>query len=237
MTDENFDKKFHSGRNPGEFHINMQVGDKYEIVKRYISGKNVLDIGCTGGDPEAYSKDLWMHGYIKRNSNSVTGVDLNKNEVNRLNKLGYDIAYGNAENINLNKKFDIIFAGDLIEHLYNPGLFLENVKRHMGHDSRLILVTPNPHRYGRIKDSLIKGYIRNHADHTCWFDPVTLSQLLGFHDFEVETIFWTGYTKRMSKFLGHGIINLLPFKGVLAEDFIVVAKIKIKPFTEKQMGV
>jgi len=94
----------------------------------------------------------------------------------------------------------------------------------MGPESRLILVTPNPYRYGRIEDIILKGYVRNHADHTCWFDPVTLTQLLTFYNFEVEDIYWTGYTKRMINYLGFGLLNRLSFKGILALDFMIVAK-------------
>ena len=190
---EDLDKVFHSGKDTGEFRIKMQMDDKYEIIRNYISGKNVLDIGCTGGDPDAYTSERWMHGYIKKYSSYVIGLDLNEN---------------------------------LIEHLYNPGNFLENVRRHMDRNSHLILVTPNPYRYSRIKDQFIKGYVRNHVDHTCWFDPVTLSQLLDFHGFKVEVIYWTGYTERMVALLGNRIINRLCFKGVLAQDFVVVAKMK-----------
>lgn len=225
MIDEGGSREFRSGKNPGKFLIEMQIGDKYEIIKKLVKGKDVLDIGCTGGDPEAYSGDHWLHGYIKRNSNSVKGLDLNKTEVDRLNALGYDIAYGNAENFDLNKQFDVVFSGDLIEHLFNPGLFLKSARLHMGRDSHLIIVTPNPYRYNRIKDIILRGYVRNHPDHTCWFDPVTLYQLLNFHSLKVDSIYWTGYSKRVCKYLGSSLIEKLSFKGVLAEDFIIVARI------------
>lgn len=226
MIIEEIDKVFHCGKRPGKFHFKMHVGDKYAIIRKFVSGKNILDIGCTGGDPDAYSNELWVHGYIKRHAKSAKGLDLNKNEVERLNGLGYDIIVGNAENFNLNETFDVVFSGDLIEHLSNPGLFLKSARLHMGQESRLILVTPNPYRYGRIIDILLRGYVRNHADHACWFDPVTLSQLLDFHDLRVETIYWTGYTKRFIKYLGTSVIDKLSFKGILAQDFIIVAKMK-----------
>jgi len=45
---------------------------------------------------------------------------------------------------NLNKKFDVIIAGELIEHLENTGIFLENVKRHLKKEGVFFLTTPNP---------------------------------------------------------------------------------------------
>jgi len=226
MNIENVDRMFHSGKNPGKFLYEIHVGDKHEIIKKFVSGKDILDVGCTGGDPGAYSNERWVHGYIKRYAKSVKGLDLNKIEVERLNGLGYDIVYGNAENFNLKRIFDIIFSGDLIEHLYNPGFFLKSSQLHMGQESRLILATPNPYRYERIYDMISRGCVRNHADHTCWFDPVTLSQLLDFHQFKVENIYWTGYTKGIKKYLSASVIDKLSFKGILALDFIIVAKIK-----------
>ncbi|OPY49974.1 MAG: hypothetical protein A4E48_02100 [Methanosaeta sp. PtaU1.Bin060] len=125
MVIEGKNRLFHSGKRPGKFLFKIHAGEKYQLVRKFISGKSVLDVGCTGGDPEAYSSELWVHGFIKRHAKPVKGLDLNKAEVERLNGLGYDeIAYGNAEDFGLHRTSDVIFSGDLIEHLYNPGRFL-----------------------------------------------------------------------------------------------------------------
>jgi 2-polyprenyl-3-methyl-5-hydroxy-6-metoxy-1,4-benzoquinol methylase len=50
-------------------------------------------------------------------SKKVVGVDIQKEDVERLRKLGYEVVWGDVTTINLGKKFDVIVAGELIEHL------------------------------------------------------------------------------------------------------------------------
>jgi len=48
------------------------------------------------------------------------------------------------ENVAIEQKFDIIVCGELIEHIENPGLMLDGIKRFMNDDRILIITTPNP---------------------------------------------------------------------------------------------
>lgn len=46
------------------------------------------------------------------------------------------------EEFNLNETFDMVICADVIEHLTNPIMLLENAKRHMSEDSILVLSSP-----------------------------------------------------------------------------------------------
>ncbi|MCV4607588.1 hypothetical protein OFB74_32295, partial [Escherichia coli] len=46
-------------------------------------------------------------------------------------------------NVPLERTFDVIVAGEIIEHLNNPGLFLSGVRRFMHRDSKLVTTTIN----------------------------------------------------------------------------------------------
>ena len=45
--------------------------------------------------------------------------------------------------IRLGRKFDVIVTGEILEHLPNQGLFLENAERHLKKKGVQILTTPN----------------------------------------------------------------------------------------------
>ena len=113
--------------------MKIQKADMYKIIKKHVTGQNVLDIGCVGsvqGKTYFEKKKNWLHGFICQYAKNCVGVDIEE-EVKKLNEAGYTSVAGNAETIDVGRKFDVIIASNLIEHLYNPGLFLDNVKRHL----------------------------------------------------------------------------------------------------------
>ena len=162
---------------------------KIDLFKNYIHGKDVLDLGCIQHSWKEYKSPTWLHRQLKKYSKSVTGVDYLKKDVKILNKKSYNIIYGNVENFDLKRKFDVLIAGDLIEHLSNFGNFLECCKKHMKKDSHLLITTPNAFS---IDTMLIRplyillGKYGVNSEHTCWFDYITLSQLAKRHGFIVE---------------------------------------------------
>jgi SAM-dependent methyltransferase len=108
----------------------------------------------------------------------TVGVDIDAEGVEVLREMGYSVQCADVQTMNLQKLFDIIIAGELIEHLENPGQFLRNMARHLSKNGVLFLTTPNPF-YAK-QTWKIWRYLRPrvHQGHTCWFDPVTLSHLL-----------------------------------------------------------
>jgi predicted SAM-dependent methyltransferase len=90
----------------------------------------------------------------------------------------------------LNQSYDVIVAGEIIEHLENPGLFLRNMRRHLKPQGKLILSTPNPFYQGQTWKIWRYGRPQNHEEHTHWQDPQTLSQLLARTGFAVVDGYW-----------------------------------------------
>jgi 2-polyprenyl-3-methyl-5-hydroxy-6-metoxy-1,4-benzoquinol methylase len=199
-------------------------GNRNSIIERYIKGKNVLDIGCVDHDFEESMKsrgDDFLHAFISKKAKKCLGIDIEKKEIEKMNEYGYKCLHANAENFNLGKKFDVIVAGEIIEHLYNAGKFLESVKRHMNKESVFILTTPNPFFFKYILKAVIKGKPELRHDHTCIFDPQTLSYLMEKHGFEIIDIYWTNFSEnkyKLSYWLSH-------FKYLNA-NFLIIAKLK-----------
>ena len=112
--------------------------------KKYRLNKlECLDIGCGGG---------LLSERIARLGASVTGIDITQNSI--------DIAKIHAFNSGLNinyintdissfikkispKKFDLIIASEVIEHLDNRGLFFKGVSKLLKNKGILILTTIN----------------------------------------------------------------------------------------------
>jgi len=79
--------------------------------------------------------------------------------------------------------FDVVVAADLIEHLANPGLFLERCREHLRDGGLLCIVTPNAHSLNTSAKALLGVRAAINPKHTSWYDPTTLKQLLARHGF------------------------------------------------------
>ena len=116
----------------------------YKNKKALIDGlvnKNdtVLDVGFWGQGLKIDSPN-WAHKFLLGRAKDVYGLDMNYDTTKINNAEHYK--KGNAENFNFDFKFDIIFAGDLIEHLSNPGLFLWSCAGNLKDGGRIIITTP-----------------------------------------------------------------------------------------------
>ena len=132
-----------------------------------------------------------MHKNIKAVAKSIVGLDLDAGSIEEIRKMGFDVMQGNAQNFDLGRKFNMVHAGELIEHLDNPGGFLESAKRHLTEDGVLLMTTPNALRISNFIYASTGG-LKVNAEHTCWFCDTTITTLLERKGFEVTEI---GYLK------------------------------------------
>lgn len=157
-----------------------------DVIATLISGKRVLDIGSLGQSSEYC---LWR--VLERHTASLTGVDLPSADATARNLLHVDadglrhkgdprIVYGNMETLDLGQTFQVVVAGDVIEHVSNQGLFLDNIYRHLEPGGCLVLTTPNA-KWPTVN-------FKPNLTHVLWHDVFTLRQLLERHGFTVDTI-------------------------------------------------
>jgi len=112
------------------------------FISEYIAYKNlykkplkVLDIGC-GRNPEIFSSLLSGDVYygcdfytsICENISHYKKIDLNEEKLSEKFK---------------GESFDVIFCGEVLEHLFSPDFLICEIKKLMHPDSILILSTPN----------------------------------------------------------------------------------------------
>ena len=161
---------------------------KVAFAVTHCRGKDVLDIGCVQHNPENYRSKYWVHKAIKQVARSLVGLDLYHQGVEFLKARGYDVVTADAQAFSLGKQFDVIFAGDVIEHMDNLGGFLECAKSHLRPEGELLISTPNPWYWRNCIKAAILPEVRANPEHTCWFCPQTLRQLVMRHGMQLRDV-------------------------------------------------
>lgn len=100
----------------------------------------------------------------------------------------------NFEQNTLEKKYNTIYAFDVIEHIFDYNAFLKNVVKASNEGGRLILTTPNvlSLKY-RLKFLTGDGAFFNQIPHIRFFTPATIKEVLNQNGFKVIKVF--GYSK------------------------------------------
>lgn len=193
---------------------------RFERVRPYLEGRTVLDVGAGSG----INRPDWMHAAVAGVATTVVGVELDEKLAARARERGYDVVAGDAQNLDLGRTFDVVWAGELIEHLSCAGAFLDGAHRHLVPEGRLVLTTPNAFAVSNFVYR-IGGRPRVNRGHTCWYDETTLGQLLRRHGFEVVEIAYLPHHTpgRVRAVLARSVRAILP--SHLAENtLLVVAK-------------
>jgi len=157
-------------------------------------GKRVLHLGCVGftdchSQAKVENARLSLHHQLTEVSDCV-GVDLDRTTVEKLQSMGifHNLRVGNVERLQELEgqlaPFDLVVAGDIIEHLSNPGMMLDGVQRFLKPDGQLIVSTPNAMGLPAHLRHCV-GRFREGSQHVLCFNALTLAQLLERHGYEV----------------------------------------------------
>ena len=148
--------------------------ERFDAVKPFLRASSLLDIGCAS----RYGRPDWLHGLLAQEITDLVGIDINEGTVAKLQAAGYDVRLADARDFDLHRQFDVVFAGELIEHLDDVRGFLTSVRRHLAPGGRLVLTTPNAFYVGNFVYRF-GGRARVHPEHTCWYCEDTLRRVLG----------------------------------------------------------
>jgi 2-polyprenyl-3-methyl-5-hydroxy-6-metoxy-1,4-benzoquinol methylase len=160
--------------------------------------RRVLHLGCLDWpiQRERLANGTWLHGKLTEVAAELVGIDLAADAILEVQSQGYghNIHRGDAEHLDEVAsrfgRFDVVVAGELIEHLNNPGLFLESAKAVLSPDGRLLITTPNAfclRRFLRVPF----GSESVHRDHVSYYSHATLSTLA--QRFGYETVHRASY--------------------------------------------
>jgi len=134
--------------------------DRFEFLMSRARNKKVLHIGCADGH---------LHRFLGSVASELWGVDLSEERIADMRRVGYrNIYQGDAEQLQRipelrGQHFDAIIAGEMIEHLNNPGLFLDGCRFLSSANTEVIITTPNI-EYNPRFETLPAGQLR-HRDH------------------------------------------------------------------------
>jgi methionine biosynthesis protein MetW len=112
-----------------------------EVAKIFaeLRGKRLLDVGCGDGDitlllrkkigaKEAYGVELAQEAVMAAKEKGILAYQLDIDE----SEFPFD-----------NEFFDVIYCGEIIEHLFNPDHLLKEVFRVLKKGGRCVITTPN----------------------------------------------------------------------------------------------
>lgn len=171
---------------------NWKTGMEVIREKVEVEGKELLDFGCSIND---YWIDSKYHGY-----------DIESDAVEYLNKKGYFVDFWNTE-----KKFDIVMATAVYEHLDNDTRvkFLKRSSEVLKKGGKLVMTFPNVQNIAEIA-SFWNG--RTHL-----FPPVPKDEAMLMEDFgfEVEIYVTSLYKRNPLKILLNLALNFYPQPNVL----------------------
>jgi len=192
---------------------------KFERILELARGKDILDIGCVGGERSADFSQT-THARLAEVARSCVGIDVVADEIARMRTKGYDAIAANAETMHLGRTFDLIVAADVIEHLANPGQFLMAAREHLRPEGLLCIVTPNALKLNNVLKGLAGYRVGVNPEHTCWYDLTTLRQLLVRYGFVPVEERWQDYRSHPLS------VIVLRFRPNLAAHLIIIARME-----------
>jgi len=145
---------------------------------------SILDIGCLDGTIGTAFLDQ---------GNKVSGIDASNPGITKARERGIDAKLGNLEEALPfpDGAFDLVFAGEIVEHIFDIDHLLDEVFRVLKPSGHLVVTTPNLAAFGRRLLLLVNrnpnieiSFTRGAAGHIRYFIKRTLFDLLRHHSFE-----------------------------------------------------
>lgn len=180
-----------------------------EHVKDEISGKRVLDIGICEHDFSFIDKENWRHKFMAGNSEYCLGIDILDDILEELKRRGYNVRKADATSEEyLGERFDVVFIGDVLEHVSRPVDLLLFARRHLLPEGKIFVTTPNPFYFYRFWETIRDGVPMDNLDHVSYVTPTSALELGRRAGLELARyIFFKGSNRRW-KYLVKQIVPL-----------------------------
>lgn len=168
------------------------VVDRTEFLCNFVRGKRVAHIGfadCGYRDAQD-ARRTWLHAHLAETAGEIVGLDLDVEGVARAGREGFE-AYvadccdpGSLRALGI-PPFDLVLAGEVIEHIDEPGAFLDGLHQLITPGGRLCVTTPNAYSAVNTLAALV-GVEVIHPDHIALYSWRTLTELLRRHRWQTE---------------------------------------------------
>jgi SAM-dependent methyltransferase len=225
-----------AGANPEFSQLSMahklpkaRMVDRIDYLSEKARSRRVIHVGFvdSGCRSMQNSAGTWLHGHLERKASSLVGIDVDEGGVKEANDAGYEAFAVDCRDREAIEALDIqkaqlVIAGEVIEHVDDPGSFLSGLHALLAPGGQMIITTPNAYGLFNVFASLAHREI-NHPDHVVMFTWRTLTNLASRHGWRpVETAM---YVPSVKEFSGRG-----PFA------FVLGLAAKFAAFTERLLG-
>lgn len=171
------------------------VQGRQDTLLARCTGKRVLHLGCVDAGllQERFSRHELMHQKLALVTDDLWGVDVDADGIAFLQSKGTDklivgdICRASTFSPLRGIAFDVILASEVMEHLENPGLFLDAVAMLMTRDTEFIVTVPNAFRVDTLLQ-LFHSIEYVHPDHNYWFSYHSLTTLLRKKGYQVTEL-------------------------------------------------
>lgn len=157
--------------------------ERVELFRRYVGGpgRRVLDLGCRYG--------ALTRAYVE--GNDVVGVDVDRDALTEAAKLGIETRWADADAPLPfeDKSFDVVVAGELLEHVREPNRLVGESRRVLRPGGTFVGSVPNAFRLKNRLRFLAGRKPEDDPTHIHMFSPSDVDELLsGFDDRNVHFI-------------------------------------------------
>ncbi|MEO7793155.1 MAG: methyltransferase domain-containing protein [Thermoanaerobaculia bacterium] len=174
----------------------LPLVDRVGHLLQESRGQRVLHLGCTNWPytAESLADGSLLHLRLAAAAAELWGLDADQKGLDILAGRGIErllcADLEHLERVTPPAAFDLILAGEVIEHLSNPGLFLTGIRRFMTSETRLILTTVNAYCGMRTMTYALRGRGGRvepvHPDHVAYYSYSTIRHLVERHDLVVR---------------------------------------------------
>lgn len=219
------------------------VVDRIAYLEGEASGRRVIHVGFVDSGCRSMqdAAGAWLHAHLAERATSLVGIDVDEGGVKEAVDAGYE-AYAvdcrdrAAVEALAIEPAQLVIAGEVIEHLDDPGSFLSGLHALVAPGGLLVVTTPNAYGLFNVFASLALREI-NHPDHVVMFTWRTLTNLAGRHGWvpvatrtyvpEVKDVPARGCSARVLALAGRGAVATERLLGRLhrpyAADGLIVA--------------
>jgi ubiquinone/menaquinone biosynthesis C-methylase UbiE len=173
------------GLEPSDFELRRRF-----LLERVRAGERVLDVGCGEG---SFAAELLRAGA------QAIGIDVAREPLRRARERhpGLDLRLVEATGTwpLPDGSFDVVWAGETIEHVQDTAGWLSEVRRVLRPGGRLLLSTPGHGRLAVLRLALSRRAFEEHfeplSDHLRFYTRTSLTRLLegfGFQEVTVDAL-------------------------------------------------
>jgi 2-polyprenyl-3-methyl-5-hydroxy-6-metoxy-1,4-benzoquinol methylase len=164
--------------------------DRFDYLCDLATGRRVVHIGFVDAGCQLLNErsGAWLHEHLAQTASELIGLDLDAAGVEDARRRGYEAYAVDCRDVDAVRALDLppadlVVAGEVIEHLDDPGSFLDGLHALVAPGGLLVVTTPNA--TGLVNAAALLGNFEvNHPDHVVMYTCATLDAMLTRHSWQ-----------------------------------------------------